>query len=229
MSIFKPQKVNIRSYPGNANVIGPKREASVGITTTQCRTCTTCLGSRTFYPLTLGSRCTYCAFPCCQCINACDCTVCTQIVPSGMWKYSEQYIAASNCAWGNSAVCSNTPSTFLCYGANGLTNYSNISDCYGNKYSSNRMMSISRANGVTYDQRNNATNVSGSSWYVPACYDFVSSNSQLSYVAWLGGGFCWSLNNSSSTQAWGAYFMLSCRLETKNRAYSRVSRAIKNV
>lgn len=232
---FRPNNLNKRLYPGNASVVGPTIQATLGITTTQCRTCTACCSACQFYPLTLGQRCSYCGCPCCQCVDACNCTVCTKNVPSGSWKISEQYSASVEGAWGVGSTSSNTPSSFLCFTANSISNIANITDYFGNLYSgsvgsSGRVASPCRL-CVTWFNRANATTgggvLGGSGWYIP---NNTEHNTMRACRTYLGfpPGFHWSDQEFDANRGSGAY-LASASLDSRPKSYIKVSRAIRNV
>jgi hypothetical protein len=98
MAPFRPSNLNKRAYPGNASVIGPTRTPTLGLSTTTCFSttnvcCPCCLNYN------LGCRCGCCACPCFDACCSFPCTVCTPIVPSGMWSSSEQYELSKNNLW----------------------------------------------------------------------------------------------------------------------------------
>lgn len=131
MAPFRPANLNKRAYPGNANIIGPTTQATLGVSTTTCFSSTPSCAVCACYPLCLGCRCSFCACPCCNICCSCPCTVCTQTVPSGMWSVSEQYEARTRNAWGSTVTCVTGSATCLCCTGVGFANITNIVDCGG--------------------------------------------------------------------------------------------------
>lgn len=130
MAPFRPTNLNKRAYPGNANVIGPTRQATCCPTTTTCYQCySNVFGATSAEIFTLGCRCTTQTCPFCHCCCCCTCTVCTRTIPSGIWSSSEQYEARKRDAWSASS-CSNTAPIGYCSACCGtLTSVG--SDCGG--------------------------------------------------------------------------------------------------
>lgn len=128
MAPFRPTYVNKRTYPGNANIIGPTVSASLGISTsTVCSSETVC-GACSEQNV-LGCRCTFCACPCCLACCGCPVTSCTKNVPSGIWSSFEQYEASIRNAWGTGITTTTGSKTFIsatnygcvCVGATPIT------------------------------------------------------------------------------------------------------------
>lgn len=236
MPPFRPSNLNIRKYPGNANVIGPLTQATLGVSTTTCQTCTPICASCQFYPLTLGARCSYCACPCCQCVVGCECTVCTKKVPGGMWRIDQQYQASLQNAWGSGSTSSNTLANFCCFIGNSITCIANITDYYGNLYSgsvggSGMIASPYRADPVCgWDNRGviPGCNPGGSGWFVPSCGDLNLLACCKGYATFPKNGFFWSDTEYDANKAWGRY-MYAAAAETKTKSYRKVGVAIRNV
>lgn len=130
MAPFRPQNLNKRAYPGNANVIGPTVQATVGLsTTTVCSSTNVCGACACQTPL--GCRCFFCACPCCDICCSCLVTTCTSSVPSGMWSSSEQYEASTRNAWGSGITTTAGLSTCLCSTNAGYACTTNSTDCKG--------------------------------------------------------------------------------------------------
>lgn len=108
MAPFRPANINKRLYPGNANVIGPTTQATLGLSTTICSSKTlvcTCSNNVNV----LGCRFTRCGCPCCCVTYNCNSTTNTPSVPSGMWKSSEQYNAALCNSWSGITTTFSAP------------------------------------------------------------------------------------------------------------------------
>lgn len=130
MAPFRPTNINKRSYPGNASVVGPTRQATLGISTTTCFSSTNVCSACASYPLNLGCRCSFCACPCCDICCSCEETLCTRTVPTGRWKLTEQLEAKKRDAWGTNSCDCNAP-TCLCCTNIGITAIGNLTDCKG--------------------------------------------------------------------------------------------------
>lgn len=233
MPPFRPSNLNKRKYPGNASVIGPTRTATLGVTTTTCRTCTPTCAACQFFSLTLGARCSYCACPCCQCVMGCECTVCTKNVPSGMYGIDQQYQASLQNAWGSGSTSSGTPSNFCCFVGNSITCIDNITDYFGTLYSSGKVASLYRADPVSgWNNRGNVTGcVAGASgWYVPSIGDLDLLACCKSYVSFPTNGFYWSDTEYNATSAWGRYLGSNPNASNpKPKNYTKVGVAIRDV
>ena len=130
MPPFRPANLNKRAYPGNASVIGPTCTATVGFTTTTCCSSTASCAACCSQPLCLGCRCSFCGCPFCNVCCCCPETVCDRTIPSGRWKASEQYEAATRRAWGDDSCSCGAPSCLCCTNV-GFACTSNITDCQG--------------------------------------------------------------------------------------------------
>lgn len=129
MAPFRPSNINKRSYPGNANIVGPTVNASLGVSTTTCFSSTPSFAACVGPDNVLGCRYTYCYCPCCNICCSCPETLCTRTVPSGIWKSSEQYEARERDAWGDN-TCSCGAATCLCCTDVGSSCFSaTCSDC----------------------------------------------------------------------------------------------------
>jgi hypothetical protein len=113
MPPFRPNNLNKRLYPGNANVIGPTTCPSCTTSNTTCCSSTPSCGACVETTLSLGCRCTCCHCPCCCICCSCTETLCTRTTPSGMYKTSEQYCSRTLDRWGPSS-CSCGAATCLC-------------------------------------------------------------------------------------------------------------------
>jgi len=131
MAPFRPTHLNKRYYPGNASVVGPTKQATLGISTTTCCSLTNVCGACCFTDIALGCRCSFCSCPCCNVCCCCKCTVCTQTVPGGKWSKWEQYEASTRSSWGNSSTSSSDTAVCLCCLNVGFTCIGNITDYNG--------------------------------------------------------------------------------------------------
>lgn len=131
MAPFRPTYLNKRYYPGNASVIGPTTQATLGISTTTCFSLTNVCGACCFTDIALGCRCSFCSCPCCNVCCCCKCTVCTQTVPGGKWSKWEQYEASTRTSWGNSSTSSSDTAVCLCCLNVGFTCTGSITDYNG--------------------------------------------------------------------------------------------------
>ena len=221
MAPFRPTNINKRAYPGNASVVGPTIEASLGISTTTCcsstNVCDACTGPNNI----LGCRYTYCYCPCCNVCCSCDCTVCTQTVPGGMWKSSEQYTASVAGAWGSSSTSSSDTPVCLCCTNVGATSLSSAcSDCGGffircgpstaKWFIAPSCTELCRV----WTSRNDAVTCANSA--VGSCGWFIHSITQWSDTLYPGGAY-WDSKQSgisqwywSNTEHNGTYASLAC-------------------
>lgn len=182
MAPFRPANLNKRAYPGNANVIGPTVQATLGISTTTCfsstQSCAACVN------VTFALGCRFgggCACPCCAVCCSCPITTCTQSVPSGMWGVSEQYEAIKRGAWPSgittttgAAIClCSTDVGYTCLGP-GFTDYKGFFICCGpstNKwFVSPSCTEVCRSWGSRDDATTTANSCMGAcGWFVPCC------------------------------------------------------------
>lgn len=180
MAPFRPTNLNKRAYPGNANVIGPTRQATIGFSTTVCCSCiSNVFGATSAEIFTLGCRCTTQTCPFCHCCCCCNCTVCTRTTPSGMWNMSEQYEARKRDAWGPS-TCSAGAQTGYCSACCGTCS-SVLNDCKGfyvccgaptKWFVAPSCTEVGRCYLLRTDSNTQATALMGAcSWFVPTITD----------------------------------------------------------
>lgn len=130
MAPFRPTYVNKRYYPGNASVIGPTTQASLGISTVgSCSSTVSCGACACQTPL--GCRCFFCGCPCCSICCCCPITTCTQTVPGGKWSKWEQYESSTRNSWGTGITTTTGTAVCLCCTAVGYTCCTNSTDCSG--------------------------------------------------------------------------------------------------
>jgi hypothetical protein len=209
MAPFRPTHINKRTYPGNANVIGPTRQATLGLSTTTCFSSTNVCGACQNYPLNLGCRCSYCACPCCNVCCSCSCTVCTQTVPSGIWNSFEQYEASTRGAWGSGSTSSSGTATCLCCTSVGFACTTNIVDCKGfficcgpttNKwFVAPQCTEVSRP----YVSRNDTVTVANS--LMGTCGWFVPSNTQMSNPGFVCRTYWDTLDGAGQPYYWTTF------------------------
>jgi len=227
MAPFRPTNVNKRSYPGNANVLGPTVSTTLGISTTTCCSSTPSCAACCCQPLCLGCRCSFCGCPYCEFCCSCDCTVCTPNVPAGVWSSSEQYEASTRDAWGSDAISSAGPATCLCCVNVGFACTSNIVDCKGfficcgpsteKWFVSPACTEVSRSWGSQVDAVTVANSCMGAcGWFIPqlakmsdpgyACRVYWDSYSLASYSVndAINGAHPYFLNMSSG----GSFYVL---------------------
>lgn len=209
MPPFRPANLNKRAYPGNASVIGPTCTATVGFTTTTCCTSTASCGACIVQPLCLGCRCSFCACPCCNIVCGCPCTVCDRTIPSGRWKASEQYEAATRLAWGDD-TCSCGGATCLCctnvgFACTGAaTDYKGFFICCGpttNKWFVAASCSvINRTSSLKNDAVTQTNSLLGAcGWFIPSCCQFLNpTHNCRGYADWSCGSYWHSTDNNSS-------------------------------
>lgn len=195
MAPFRPSHVNKRTYPGNANVVGPTTRATCCLTTNTCGSSTNSCAACACTALALGCRCSYCACPCCVICCTCTETVCLRTIPSGMWKSSEQWEASTRDAW-SASTCSCGPASCLCCTGVGITCVGNLSDYLGfyifncndaNGISDKYFVSpyctqVSRSGANLYDGVTVATSCMGSAgWFIPNLTQLLSGYSSKVY------------------------------------------------
>lgn len=217
MALVRPTNINKREYPGNASLIGRTRTATLGISTTTCCSSTPSFGACvSSAPLGCTSSCCHCT--CCSVCCSCNCTVCTQNVPSGMWKISEQYEAASRSSWGSSSTSSSSAATCLCCTNVGFACTGSIVNFGGNHICSSggvRWIASPPSSEVirTWYARNDAATRaqqdSGcTGWFIPSVTQlqnpaFVCRNNWERLEMF---GCYWSNTESSANRAFAVYF-----------------------
>tara|TARA_Y100000004_G_C8956302_1_gene431035 strand:+ start:223 stop:945 length:723 start_codon:yes stop_codon:yes gene_type:complete len=191
-SIYRPNRVNKRAYPGNGSVVGPTHEPSLGISTadlcSSVNVCGACVG-----PLPLLGCCyTHCYCPCCDECRKCLCTTCTPNVPGGMWRLPEQETAISGGCWGTgSTTTCGSVSVLSCSNVGATAVSANCTNCYGFHWCKSATHYYFAAPSNTQVSRNwwsrsaavsCANSVCGShSWYVPAYGELQNSKACRAY------------------------------------------------
>ena len=206
MAPFRPTNINKRSYPGNANVVGPTVAASLGITTTTCCSSTGVCGACACFPLNLGCCKSYCACPCCNVCCCCNCTTCTQTVPGGMWNASEQYTANVAGAWGSSSTSSSDTPVCLCCTGVGCTCVSNLSDCEGYyicapNYFFKDLGVVKACNSEACVSAWESASVTNG-WFFPTCTQFMNTVVPCRTYAYLNGFYCYTTSYKSGCCYW---------------------------
>lgn len=218
MAPFRPANLNKRAYPGNANVIGPTRQATIGFTTTTCNTYVSNICGAATEVFTLGCRCTINNYPYCHCCCCCTCTVCTRTIPSGIWSASEQYEARTRDAWSASS-CSNTAPIGYCSACCGTLTGCPGNDCKGFYIccgpTTNKWFVAPSCTQVARNWyfRDDAVIVANScmgscGWFVPTGPQLQNPGySCRSYWDSYTSSWYWSSTEQNSLCAWRVYFL----------------------
>lgn len=237
MARFKPSHVNKRTYPGNANVIGPTVQATLGITTTTCCSCFNTCGACQSYAMQLGCR--YgggCARPCCDIICGCPCTTYNRNVPSGMWKSQEQYEAKQRDAWGETTSSSGSESClsctnigYTCYGPGfvDLKGYyfRNSGGCWIALPGVNYWYqgAWQGTNGTSWSVVSNAnSNLGSCGWFVPNCSQGLSAWNCRTYWP-MPYSYWWTTTERDSSSAWMIDNLTGMSWNNKSSIYTRAT------